>query len=94
MPENGNYFTKLADSEVIKLVQANQQVFATDSESVDDIQCQVQSHEERERERERERDSMTYLKIKWSKVKPYQLQKVVNETLFVIKHEVILPEIG
>ena len=37
MPENGNYFTKLADGEVIKLVQANQQVFATDSESVDDI---------------------------------------------------------
>ena len=71
MPENGNYFTKLADSEVIKLVQANQQVFATDSESVDDIQCQVQSHEEREREREREREHDIFEnKMEQSETKP------------------------
>ena len=65
MSENGGYCTKLVNSEVIKVVQTNQQLFEPDSELVDDIRCQVQSHEERE--------SITYMKMKWRKLKPYQL---------------------
>ena len=61
MSENGGYCTKLVNSEVIKVVQTNQQLFEPDSEIVDD----VQSHEERE--------SITYMKMKWRKLKPYQL---------------------
>ena len=47
MSENGSYCTKLANGEVIKVVQTNPQLFEPDSELVDDIWCQVQSHEER-----------------------------------------------
>lgn len=39
MSETGYFQNKLADSEVIKLVQTNQQLFGVDSELVDDIWC-------------------------------------------------------
>ena len=65
MLENGSCCTKLANSEVIKEVQTNLQLFEPYSELVDDIWCQVQSHEERE--------SITYMKIKSREMKPCQL---------------------
>ena len=64
MSENVCYCTNLVDSEIIKVVETNQQLFEPDSKLVDDIWVLVNYMK---------RESIAYLKMKWRRVKPYHL---------------------